>query len=388
MFRRNGILASLSVGVHCRGTDRSTQRDDTDHEGDLTIVDMLGHERFKSGLVKCRLLHMDGRSVVQPDVLLRSSILGNRFYIPKFFDPNQIGFFSDARNDFCRFSMVTQNEVVLRIGFFARDRVRTCADGSVIYKCHFSRLGGEGPPKASGSWREQAGRYQLKLFHHTNQTGYDGINASGVIWGSRRNIQGTRWLKNIAYGYFTSLEKIRTERDLSEIAMSSSGLTGFVPTNAPYHPAYASVLPIPLQTAADRARTLALWVDCELLAPNHLWLHKPMNEPAYYEIVLPKVFRVGLAQGAEIQIVDNQVRVAEVARRNFAYVIVGDADTHAGLQAPFHEEETVEVAAVEQLRNDQEIVECWKRLANTNQFDHRDLEYAQFSVPSFESGKA
>jgi hypothetical protein len=159
--------------------------------------------------------------------------------------------------------------------------------------------------------------------------------------------------------------------------MSSSGLTGLVPTNAPYHPVYASMVQIPRQTAADRARTLALWVDCELLAPNHLWLHKPMEKPAYYEVVLPKVFRVGLKPGDNLRIVGNQVQVAEPNRRRFAYVIVGDADTHPGLQAPFHEEETTQVATVEQLRADQEIIECWKRLANTDQFDNRVLEYAE-----------
>ena len=343
----------------------------------LTTADLLGNKRIKSGIVKCRLIHMDGRSVVQPDVLLSSDHRSRKFYVPKFFDPNQIGFFEELKNNLCRFTIVTENEIVLQIGFFARDRIRTCDDGSVIYRCHFSRVSGNTSPKPSGVWREHEGRYQLKLFHHTNEAGHAGITASSEIWGSRRNIQGNLWLNNIAYGYFTSVERIRTEDDLNAISMSSSGLTGFVPTNAPYHPMYASMVPIPHQTAADRARTLALWVDCELLAPNHLWLHKPMDRPAYYEVVLPKVFRVGLRPGDNLRIVANQVQVAEPSRRIFKYVIVGDADTHLGLQAPFHEEETTQVAAVEQLGADQEIIECWKRLANTNQFVNRVLDYAE-----------
>jgi hypothetical protein len=345
----------------------------------LTITDLLSSKRFKSGIIKCRLLHMDGRSVVQPDVLLSTDRRSRVFYVPQFFDPNQIGFFDHPENNFCRFTIVTEDDIVLRIAFFARDRIRTCADGSCIYSCHFSRMNGNSCPRPSGIWREEGARYQLMLYHHTNDAGYRGITSAQELWGSRRNIQGNLWLHNIAYGYFTGLQSIRTEEDLMAIAMSSSGLTGFVPTNAPYDARYASMVPITQQTAADRARTLALWVDCELLAPNHLWFHRPTEEPAYYEIVLPKVFRVGLQPGHDIQIIGNQVEVSETGRRIFEYVVVGNADSHVGLQAPFNEEETTQVAVIEQLRGDQEIIECWKRLANTNQFDNRSLEYADLA---------
>jgi hypothetical protein len=366
------------------GGDFNKERDLTMIENDVNLskADLLGSERFKSGIVKCRLIHLDGKSVVQPDVLLSSDFRGRKFYIPQFFDPNQIGFFDERENNFCRFTVVTENHIVLRIGFFARDRIKTCTDGSVIYRCYFSRVSGNVSPKPSGIWRELGGNYQLKLFHHTNEAGYTGITASSEIWGSRRNIQGNLWLNNIAYGYFTSLYRIRNENDLGAIAMSSSGLTGLIPTNAPYHPMYATMVPIPKQTAADRARTLALWVDCELLAPCHLWKHRPMDSPAYYEVVLPKVFRVGIKPGENLRIVAGEVQAAEPSRQFFRYVIVGDGDTHEGLQAPFHEEETTQVAVVEQLQEDQEIIECWRRLANTNQFDNRVLEYAELKAVS------
>lgn len=84
----------------------------------MTTAELVRNERFKSGIIKCRLIHMDGRSVVQPDVLLSSDRWGSKFYVPKFFDPNQIGFFDDLKNNFCRFTIVTENEIVLRIGFF------------------------------------------------------------------------------------------------------------------------------------------------------------------------------------------------------------------------------------------------------------------------------
>lgn len=63
------------------------------------------------------------------------------------------------------------------------------------------------------------------------------------------------------------------------------------------------------------------------------------------------------------------------------YVIVGNADTHPGLHAPFNEEDTTDVATVEMLNPDQEIIECWKRLANTDQFGNRMVEYAELAEP-------
>jgi hypothetical protein len=35
----------------------------------LSLGDVIAAERIKEGFIKCRLIHMDGRSVVQPDIL-------------------------------------------------------------------------------------------------------------------------------------------------------------------------------------------------------------------------------------------------------------------------------------------------------------------------------
>lgn len=69
-------------------------------------------------------------------------------------------------------------------------------------------MSGDQAPSPTGIWRERNGIYELKLYHHTNEAGHRGITASREIWGSRRNIRGNLWLNNIAYGYFTSLERI------------------------------------------------------------------------------------------------------------------------------------------------------------------------------------
>lgn len=343
----------------------------------LSYDDVLRKPGWKRGYIKCRLIHMDGRSVVQPDILL-SSKLDGKFYIPRFFDANQIGFLESTDDSFCRLTIVIGHKTCLMVGFFKRDHVITFADGSLIYKCAFVVVDGDSRLQEDGRWRQrEAYKFQLRSFHHTDEKGFRGITVSKEIWGSRRNIQGNLWLENIAYGYFTDIPYIRSEEDLLKIAMSSSGLTGLIPTNAPYHPRYANLVAVPQQDAAQRSRSMAFWIDVDLIAPNHNWLHRPMTEPAYYEVVLPNVFRVGVLIESTLSISNQQIVVPEEYRKLLKYVIVGDADTREGLQAPYHEEETTQVAAIEQLDGDSEIIDFWRENSNTDQFRLRDFEYSR-----------
>ena len=332
---------------------------------------------YQYGYIKCRLIHMEGRSIIQPDILFDNRVRGN-FYIPQFFDPNQIAFLGDEE-DFCRLTLVVRNEICLRVGFFKRDHIITYPDGSVIYKCVFSKVDGEGDPQVDGLWRRpRSSVFQLKLFHHTNEKGYEGITKSQEIWGSRRNLQGNLWLKNISYGYFTNIPSIQTEEHLLKIAMSCSGLTGLIPTNAPYHPRYATLVAIPQQEAVHRSRAMSFWIDADLIAPNHLWVHRPLGQPVYYEVTLPSVFRVGLQPDANMLIDRQIICIAEQDRKVFEYVIVGNADNDEGLQAPYNEEDTKERALIEQLAGNDEIIGFWHRNAKTNLIDSRNIEQAEY----------
>jgi len=351
------------------------------HLAEITYKDIIPIHGSRSGYVKCRLVHfLNNRSFVQPDILFGSRT--KEFYLPRFFDPNRNGYFGDASSDFCKFPMVVGNHIAVWVAFFERDKIKTCFDGSVIYRCRFSKYDGEGDLPPDGKWRRHDSEFQLRLYHHTNEAGLAGIRSSRSVWSSRRNIQGDKWLLNGAYGYFTTLPRIRDEADLLDIAMSSSGLTGLIPTNAPYHPRYASFVQIPTQSAAQRSRTVTVWIDSEYLAPNHLWLHIPMDEPAYYEVVLPKVLRVGVQPGTDMTLDGNLLRVASERRRVFRYIIVGNADTHEGLTAPYHEEETSSIAAVENIGVDDDIIAFWRRNANTNLFDGREIEHAELRALS------
>ncbi len=341
----------------------------------ISLGDVFEDKPYKEGFIKCRLVHMNGYSVIQPDVLLGDNFR-KEFFVPKFFDPNVNVHFGHTNDGLTQLIIETANQVMLRIFFFGHDKVRVCPDGSVIYKCGYAKLSGDGNPISSGEWRRRGDNFQLKLYHHTDAAGAEGITRSNTIWGSQWNIQGNKNLLNIAYGYFTSIPKICDEIDLQDIAMSQWGISAFVPTNIPFNSNRAKVISIPQQQTTDRSKTLCFWVNCELLAPNHLWRHSPADIPVYYEIVLPKVFRVGLQLGKDITINSSILEVADEDRKLFKYVVVGDASEDDGLTAPYNEEETTFVAKIEEIPETSDILEAWQKLANSDQFNNKTPEYA------------
>lgn len=165
--------------------------------------DMLKGHSPKRGVLKCRLLHMDGRSVIQPDALLDKHERGHKFYLPIYFDPCEL-FWNKAGDDFGRLTMVIGHKSLVRVAFRRQDKIKVCRDGSVIYKCYYAVIDGPTAPAPSGQWRYRNGQWQLRLYHHTNDAGFMGISSSQSLWSSQRNLQGSLYLKNIAYHQPTS----------------------------------------------------------------------------------------------------------------------------------------------------------------------------------------
>lgn len=215
------------------------------------------------------------------------------------------------------------------------------------------------------------------MYHHTNEAGEKGIRSSGEIWSSSWNIQGNQKLKNISYVYFTSIEKIRNEFDLVEIAMSETGAALLLPTNMPPDPTFALPLSVYRQEARDRNKTFKFWVDVEVIYPSHLWLHIKEGDPAYYEVVLPKILRIGVKAGVKIPFKGMSLKIASSDQKSFDYVIVGDADTAEGLAAPYNEEETIYLAKVDNVPGDLEIIGRWYQMKNTHLYPSMDVELAE-----------
>jgi hypothetical protein len=94
-------------------------------------------------------------------------------------------------------------------------------------------------------------------------------------------------------------------------------------------------------SAADqRTQTVALDVDCVLIAPPHVWCHSDFQ--VWYEVVLPRVFRVGMEPGVNLTFSDDFRATVQTGLRQFNSMVIGDATTLSGLAAPMDEEQTPE----------------------------------------------
>ncbi|MGX9352820.1 hypothetical protein ACS3QZ_16605 [Shimia sp. W99] len=343
---------------------------------ELGYAEMLETGDFVSGFLKCRLVHMLDRSIIIPDLLCLNGD-EQRFYSPKFFDPNRIFFgAADEKADLCILPIELIGSVDVQVAFFNHGFVKRCEDGSFIYHCVF-RIDPQLLPEAQGEWRSQDDRIEIALFHHTTGDGHAGILGSGEIWSSAWNIQGTRELENVAYGYFTSVPKIEDEAQLLEIAMSSQGVAHFVPTHLPYDPQFAQPLQVYRQSTGDRDHTLRFWVDVETVAPNHLWFHSPGQGRTYYEIVLPKVFRIAVEPGQPLKFQDDTLSHRPIDCKSLGYVIVGDADSPVGLFAPYNEEQTEYLGKVDPVKDSDEILRHWESNQNSDVFNGIKIELAR-----------
>ncbi len=343
---------------------------------DPSYKNILKTKKIYHGYLKCRLVHMKDRSFVLPDILMAS---GRKrvFYSPQFFFPNCIAFFGgDGSLDFCTLRLGLLGKIDVEVAFFRTRLVKTCADGSFIYKCAFATIDAEALPPPQGTWRTRGNQFELELYHHTTKEGQKGIKSSQKLLSSPWNIQGTQELKNIAYGYFTSIPKIKNTLDLSEVAMAENGIALFLPTNAPNEPQFSVAWPIYKRSPHEIEIPMPFWVDVETISPSHLWLHAPFQEANYYEIVLPKVFRIGVAPSQTIPLAGKKLAITPENCRSFEYVIVGDADTPEGLTAPYHEEETLQIAKIDLASAGTEIIGRWSENQNTHIFDNQTIELA------------
>jgi len=325
------------------------------------------------GFIKLKLVHESGASLLVPD-LLAADLDGMRWFQPQFFYAHQFAFVDGVA--MADFRVEVSGGPLVNIWFAAGGFVASLADSSQVYRCLIS-----GPPNladhAVGTCSLQAsGDFHLDLFHHTTNEAAEAIRKSGHFRGSAWNIQGTRELQNVAYAYFTSLSRVASEEDLAKIAMASSGFIGLRRTNA-VSVSDAFQLQVYRQSTLDRTAALEASVPASLVATQHVYRHAPRGHAVYYEACHPDIYRVGLQPGQVAAFADGQVTVSEAERKRFEYMVIGDADTEAGLKAPFDEDETKSLLHIETCGG-QNIFDFWVSHANSDQVSGRAPELLVF----------
>lgn len=345
-------------------------------------------EHQHSGFIKCKLAHGHGYSVIVPDILFLGN--GSRWLQPLAFGPNIIEKF-DHEDIRCRFNVDVSCGNRLVVSFTKQDLVQHLLDGSELYRCRF-----QGPETlvefVTGVSEFELGTPPLiTLYHHTKPETKEKILTSGEFWASQWNIQGTkRKLTNVGYVYFTALDRVKFDEDLTAIAMASDGyidmlVDGFQsPQNISkrellkrYSNIHLLHLPVYRGSTKDRTATLKYLVDCSCLAPQHLWRHDS-HEGVWYEICNSFTHRVGLPPERKLPITGSEIRSGGFSQKQFDYLIVGDATTVAGLAAPYNEEETSHIWKIERTPERSTMLDFWMEQGNIDHFSGKTPEMRQF----------
>lgn len=330
-------------------------------------------EKSYEGYIKVKLVHAQGFSVLLPDLVF-SEIDGWRWFQSQYFSPCLMSFQDDAV--YAQLNVDTDNGARLFVGFTGDCLLRQLPDGSSVYRCRITGLS-DLPRVATGTCVvESNGSVLLRLYHHTSTNTIEKILESGYFLSSRWNIQGNKQLENVEYVYFTSLPRICSDDDLVKIAMATNGSITLLPTNG-LVPQDVIRVDVYRENTLNRRASLGMLIPSEVIAPHHVWRHAPNAQPVYYEVSSPRIFRVGLLPGTVLPFDGDRLNPINDELKRFDYAVLGDADTPAGLIAPYDEEHTQEIFKIERSES-QDLFEFWRQHANTDVFTGRPVEMQRF----------
>lgn len=152
-------------------------------------------EPVADALVKLKLAHAHGFSVLLPDVI---AVPGAGFFQPKYFAAPLLSFIEG--DGYVQLLVETQHGAEITIATTKGRYVRSFGDGAALYRC---RIAGD-LGKASGQFKvDSDSRIRLGLFHHTRADSLEKIQALKVVNGSSlerpRNAQAGQRLVRVLH---------------------------------------------------------------------------------------------------------------------------------------------------------------------------------------------
>lgn len=345
-------------------------------------ADGIGDQLY-SGLIKCKLAHGLGRSIVIPDLIFLGKD-GKKWIQPLAFGPPLLSKFSEHRVE-CRFSVDISCSKRLEVVFKSEEFVDAYADGSELYRCTIRGARSLQAHTTGDSELRRDKAPLITLYHHTTEDSKKNILAGKEFHLSSWNIQGTeKKIKNAGYVYFTALDQISCEGDLRCIAMSSDEVIYLTVDGFP-RPTFLSqeilaefaknILPLQVYRGStkDRTATIKLKIDVSVLTPQHLLLHTG-DLPMWYEVCNPFTHRVGAQPKSVVGFSNETIDRGTFPAKTFQYIVVGDASLVDGLAAPFNEESTEWIFKIESPQPGRSILQLWFDLGNTDLFSSKDPE--------------
>lgn len=327
--------------------------------------------------IKCRLVHMEGNSVVVPDFILLND---GGWVQPLFFSVPLLAEF-DEKPHSCEFCIDIQEGQTIKIRFHSNGFMKEFADKSHLYKCEIY-----GPPDivkyTSGDYLEENDQILLRLFHHTNDGGFDGIMKSSTFWSSRWNYRGSKECINYNFVYFTHIPEIKYDSDLVTVAMSKDGtldykIDSFLPVSGPlnFREDYKDSIytaNVYRSTSTERDCRIDLDVAVETIDIKHLYWHHQGNSP-FYEICFPYIHRIKTLPKAVVVFNEEFTVESQAPIVNSEYAIIGDARSKEGLAAPFEEEDTSFIFKIEDCKG-KTIHEYWFAHSNQDLFTTKKVD--------------
>lgn len=332
------------------------------------------------GYIKCKLVHAAFSSVILPDQVYFKWDNDYRWIQPYTFLPCLLVRLDD--DIYCDIFFDISFGYTVKARFKADDLLRNYSDGSQLYKCELSVPEDVGEHAIGRAEINNKYDVFIELFHHTKSDTKATIIASSKLIGSKKNIQGTKELKNSEHVYLTPLHEIRVGNDLERIAMSSEEEIKLIRDNfnppdmlfPGWEEKYKDdflLMKVCRGSIENLTATLNFMVPVEYLSPQHVLKHKPINQAEYYEISAPFIQRIQVAKGGCVIFKDNLIMpVQSIIYHNF--IIIGDATRLDGLKAPFDEENTTHTFKIEFLNDNMSMLEFWFLNANKNLFVERN----------------
>ncbi len=325
-----------------------------------------------SGYIKCKLAHTENASVIIPDQIFFNWDGQLRWIQPFNFLPCVLA--KEENYIVCDvyFDISCGYAAMARI--FDRDFVRDYDDGSQLFKCKLLVPDDIGAHAIGDAVLRDGFEITLQLFHHTKPEKVELIKRSGVLLGSRWNIQGNKELEDSDHVYFTPLHELKVNNDLEKVAMSSEAKItlmrdGFNPPGVllpGWEDAYKDdllIMEVYREQVINRCATLDFWVPAEFVSPHHVIKHTPPNGAVYYEISAPFIHRIQIDKGGQLQFSGSDIAPDQEIRFH-EKVVIGDGRTLEGLLAPFDEENTTQRFEIQKPDPGKTILDFWFDHAN------------------------
>lgn len=343
-----------------------------------------------NGYIKCKLIHSKDDSLIFADQIFLPTVETNFYWIqPLTILANLLGNDKDNNIIYCSLHADISAGNTLNIVFSNKDWICNFEDDSSLFKCII-----KGPKNlidfTTGSGFFKDNIPYLKLYHHTTLKCKMQILKSKTLKASKWNIQGTKCLTNINYAYFSCLDKIKKDADLTQLAMASDGSILLQTDNIDIplilnESAYKKYkdhilnLKVYRESTYNRTATIDFWINATLLSPKHLWKHLPKDQFVFYEICMPFIYRIGVTPNSEIQLNDNMIIDKQKDMKMFSYQVVGLATEIKGLEAPFDEEDTEYIFKIESLKSNTNILNFWFDNANSDQYTNKHIHMQHFT---------